>query len=59
MNWNHYIMAYFIEEMYGFVLPQLGVIEMDRLGIGQVPTPSHQRERSDNKNGIHDVCRHV
>jgi hypothetical protein len=56
MNWNHYIMAYFIEEMSGFFLPQLGVIEMDRLCVGRVPTPSHQREMSDKKNGIHDVC---
>ena len=52
-------MTDFIEEISGFVVPQLGVIEMDRLGIGRVPTLAHQRERSDKQKGIHDICRHV
>ena len=41
----------FIEEISGFVVPQLGVLEMDRLGVGGVPTPAHQRERSDKQKG--------
>ena len=52
-------MTDFIEEIFGFVIPQLGVIEMDRLGASRVPYLAHQREMSDKQKGIHDVCRHV
>jgi hypothetical protein len=48
-------MTYFIKEIFGFILPQLGVIEMDGLDVGRGPTPAHQRERSHKTNLIHDV----
>jgi hypothetical protein len=46
----------FIEEISGSILPQVGVIEMDRIDVGQGPDPTHQRERSHKENIIHDVC---
>jgi hypothetical protein len=46
MNRHHYVMKDFIEEIFGFVFPQLGVIEMDRFNTGWSPALAHQRERS-------------
>jgi hypothetical protein len=59
MNWHHYIMTDFIEEISGFVLLEFGVIEMDRLNVGRGPALVHQRERGHRKNVVHDVCRHI
>jgi len=41
MNQHHYIMIDLIEEISGFVLPQLGVIEMDRCSVGWGTTLAH------------------
>jgi hypothetical protein len=52
-------MVDFLEEISGFVFPQLGVIEMDRFGASRGPAPAHQRERSHKENNIHEVCKHI
>jgi hypothetical protein len=50
MNRHHYIMKDFIEEISSFILPQLRVIEMYGLSVGQGLAPNHQREVVNERN---------
>jgi hypothetical protein len=56
---HHYMVADFIEEIFGLVLPQLGMVEVNRFCTGQGPAPIHQWERGYEANNIHDICRHI
>jgi hypothetical protein len=59
MNENHYMVANFVEEIFGIVLPQLGVIEVNRFNVGRGPAPFHQWERDYKENSIHDIRGHI